>query len=1166
MKKSLVCLFMMVLMFVCMPIYVQAGTIDFYVQEINEKIKELEFKDNSKTTRQEILANESALLVFFSGDTMIKSSDLIISGDGIERDVDAEEDYIDEQEKYRKDYKEYVVCIELHRDAKDAVVYHKDFPDSVVNFELKPIGLNYRKVEEIEYDYTESEWEENSKQYTTMKELGDSYHYVRFYYNEIPLKSGDIDCIIFSGDAGEFSSSYVNAEYIEKADAWKISYEENVVGKVIIKTTQSDTYEMDLCILCNEIYFGDDDEKEIEEFVYVEGESETFELYEYTGDITVISGGDKVSYNKKMRFTVTSCEEEFTYEIEIEGKRYSILIKPLDFYAKEVNFDTAGAHTIDSKRLRTVELLGTTEKYFIFYEGNNVLSNLTFPTGITATAVSEFNGMNFDGTSLEGLEGSVYKIAFSTIKDNSATLEYIINSDTHNINFAKEFLKFYEYDADAKELIELEDEFEYVKNENEKFYIYAEGITLDESSLTMDSKYNYIEFGGEQLEVGSEIVDVIECKVVNNTNEALPVKYYISVEFSNTGISSIEIKISDNTDYNVVTTVPTEGFFRSYTDLTLDNYIESDDDEFEYIYEPGEVFYYVCENPKHFIKDSSIKTSKLDAIEVDVIDTGKDIEMEDGSFENRYAVRFKIPQNLIGNVSGKVYIPLYRRNNTSSEERIMISMEDIFSAAPIGMEDFDYSGEEYSIGFSKKEDDFKRLLESYSNEYLDGEPAKTQIIPIKIFSVTEEEYFDETLEVSTEEIELYDEIDSVDAYVAKYDNNEEKYEPLIGSSISVNVKREPSGNKRWYVEVSDNRELDRNFIVADIVFKNGEEITIGIIYSAYEVIETEIDLSSSNWKIKEINEFISGAARKLSANRIKIKLNPAIEYGSGDDEKIIKIAGEKEFYIDGNGATIIGSVEATGTVDSTFQPYHRFTNIHFVSASDDIENEDNVGIYGTGQLKATRCSFENYYAGVKLFDGKKSAMKDAMTFCEFKNNYYGILADARPGELEEVNYKFEGCRFVDNVVAIFIERREKIETKNELYEFAHCEFINNEEDIINETYKYLVYGCVFKKKSDSDPLVLEAKVPVTRGIYISYVYRDSILEADRDGFINTEISLPVPNTGYAPFASDGSLNAFTYSILKNVGINILNFTGKIDVIGGYDVTTNEFKLLGRWGF
>mgnify|MGYP003562658659 CR=1 FL=1 len=65
----------------------------------------------------------------------------------------------------------------------------------------------------------------------------------------------------------KINNSIIKAEYIEEAEVWGITATENISGYIIV-ATEDRIYEMPFRVNCFRIYFCDEDDEEIEEFIY----------------------------------------------------------------------------------------------------------------------------------------------------------------------------------------------------------------------------------------------------------------------------------------------------------------------------------------------------------------------------------------------------------------------------------------------------------------------------------------------------------------------------------------------------------------------------------------------------------------------------------------------------------------------------------------------------------------------------------------------------------------------------------------------------------------------------------------------------------------------------------------------------------------------------------
>jgi len=302
-----------------------------------------------------------------------------------------------------------------------------------------------------------------------------------------------------------------------------------------------------------------------------------------------------------------------------------------------------------------------------------------------------------------------------------------------------------------------------------------------------------------------------------------------------------------------------------------------------------------------------------------------------------------------------------------------------------------------------------------------------------------------------------------------------------------------------------------------------------------------------------------------------IKLNPAVAYGTGADDKQLVLQGDKEYHIDGNGATITGSVEAISPVERGKAPYHELTNIHFISDKSSIDDTTNICLDGTGQILATKCTFKNYYIASNMFTVVEKKLvygvKNAMNACVFENNKYGIYIDGkgRDRRLNESVHEVKNCKFINNYTGIHIVQQESIDKVEELLKFYHSEFIDNTYDIINKSdFYYMAYGCVFAKTAADPAVGIEARDPKTQKIEKSYVYRQLMLNLDSNGFIDGEPTLP--KVAYAPLTIDGILDSFTYDNLKKIGVSVDELKGEIEVVGGYILDILDYLKLGTWNF
>jgi len=369
-----------------------------------------------------------------------------------------------------------------------------------------------------------------------------------------------------------------------------------------------------------------------------------------------------------------------------------------------------------------------------------------------------------------------------------------------------------------------------------------------------------------------------------------------------------------------------------------------------------------------------------------------------------------------------------------------------------------------------------------------------------------------------------------------------------------------------YANITNENIHGKYYIVAEVTMDDNTQVVIAMKYESTKLIEETLDLSQQTWGIKEINEYIENV--NSDANIINIKLNPAVAYGTGADDKQLVLQGDKEYHIDGNGATITGSVEAISPVERGKAPYHELTNIHFVSDKSSIDDTTNICLDGTGQILATKCTFKNYYIASNMFNVAERkivyGVKNAMNACVFENNKYGIYIDGkgRDRRLNESVHEVKNCKFINNYTGIHIVEQEAIDKVEELLKVYHCEFIDNTYDIINKSdYKYMAYGCVFAKTSD---VGIEARDPKTQKIEKSYVYRQTILNFDNNGFIDGEPTLP--KVAYAPLTIDGVLDSFTFDNLKKIGINVDELKGAIKVVGEYILDVMDYLKLGTWKF
>jgi len=1118
------------------------ATAGFYAMEVDngnvlvgDKIYEMELLNDNEGI---------AFAFFYNGVPINKNTDLTIVG--VNRDERLEEDYEGDL------YYDNIVVINGFADnnTSGSVSYGNDS----VKFSLK--GLNYKLMR---YSTKTGEWSELNDRYYDLTVDNEDGDYVRFYFGNEVLNT--VKSISFKDSSGNIiSDSIIKAEPVPNTNIWLITYLQSIEGTVIV-TTVNETYEMSLDVQC-EIYFGDANRDKINEFIYEQGVNEVFYLCNYFGTIDELDGADKVDYeedNGRIKFTVKECQDSFSYVIKIDNMKYEIRIRTLEysFFAVELVINTDGSIGYVKERLKEIKLFPGQEKYFVFYDEKQMVN---IDDSNSVEVIPSVNSV-FDGT---WVDGYAYEVYFEKGED-----EGFIMYDDYRIDVTEREILFYKYENN--QLKTIRNTFTYEKGKTEGFYLYGEECPLKASEVIILEDKGYVTRTDEKLEVKGQIIDVVKITV----NDSIPSEYKLQLS-----IPKWDIKMSINIEKVEPTYVAAlRGYFTDYNNLTDSTFIGTGDEDI--IYDDGDVIYYVWEDTDSCICTVNIR--KEEGIDIELIDTGREGLILNGVTYNRYAIKITLTDETN---CDELEIEYIKADGSTDEESVELNLVYAYEFEAEGSAEFNYNEEEYVIAFtssSESEDIVNNYDNGYPTDQKDNEYIKK--FPIKIFTVNETDIGDDEFEVYKEvEADFYKNIKDVKAYVGEFNPKTLKYDDISTDALNcllVKVSKETDGsNNKWYTNITNKNNPGNYTVVAVITMADDTEVTIAMRYKSYEVLEIIKDLSQEdNWGIKTINEYIaSDAVQNSDADIINIKLNPTVSYGAmtyldgSIDEKELKIQGDKEIRIDGNGATIIGSVNVIANKGQGTIPYHKLTNIHFISDKTDINDQNNVCLAGTGQLYAEKCIFENYYIASKMFDerikGSKglSGVKNAMTSCVFKNNKYGIYIDGegRQRNYDKSGYDIKNCKFIGNTYGVYIMEQERVNTINELLEFSHCEFIGNKNDISNQTnFKYLAYGCVFAKPSSDPSLIIEAREPITYNIEKSYVYRESILPCD-NGFIVGEPVLP--NVAYAPYAENGKLDSFTINNNNNIGVSATNLSGDIDVVGDYNIDTQSYSRYGKWNF
>lgn len=1182
MKKLVTSLFVLMFTLLCIPACAFAAT-DFYAMSLDkvtgnfvgEKIYEISMRED-----------ETQYLVFYSGDELLDSSDLTI--DGLYRDFAEEETSIQRFCKNESSwngeypYEDNIVCINGFENY--AELHQVSYEDVFVKFNL--MALNYRMLRENK----NGEWIESNERYIFVNRYDESSYDVRFYYDQEPLIVESVSFV--DENDQQISDSIVSTSRSGDINYWNISYTDNVNGEMTVKTNLGKEYTMPVEFEHFKICFCDDEEDEIKKFVYNQGKSEDFYLfYNYfdeIGEITELENADKVDIvekNGEVKFFVKECQDYFTYSIKVKDNEYKIKIvtQEYDFHAKEVKIDElTNTYIEDTKLIKKIRITSKSDiKYFVFYNEGQMIN-------LSDEALEEIN--DSDSFAIEvsenaiiknsSLNGFVYEIKLSKNTEMD-DCEIIYDNSQIDITAADFEVGFYMIKTkNNSEIFTGIKEFEYDAKQDNAFYLYTEETEgLERKDIDIIQGQGNVTLSEETLTVDSEELDVIKIILTNYTTE-FDLKLHIEkwdvsltitiTESTDTGNNNTG---KPNTDNN-----PLVGFYSDYINMTEATFLGDEDEpeNFDYTYVSGDVFYYVREDGEGYISSGDLNIRTELPLKISYINTGL-IELDNGVYDDKYAIKFTVPIGTRGNYEENLRISYIDENGDKTKTKINITLDDAYDLAPIGREDFEYNKEEYAIGFVSGDNE---ILSSYTNSYEMSEEGKnsTVKIPIKIFETTTIKELGKFVENFEEMPDYYENIDDIEVYVAMYNPYEKEYEKVntdVSNYLSINVQRESEGFKRWYIDLNCvNNALAEYYIVAEVTMDDKNDVTFAMKYTSNKIISSDLDLTSNtSWGITEINEYISKDIVNTDATLINIKLNPNVAYGTNGDSTLLTLKGNKAICIDGNGATIVGRVNVNLEKDATTAPLHKLTNIHFVSEPTIGSGDtDNICLDGLGQVRATKCSFENYYIAVNMYTRKNRdgyGVKNATDSCIFKGNRYGIYIDARGAErlLDETSYEIKNCRFVGNLEGIHIIEQEELKNVDEILRIYHSEFIDNTYDIANrnEDINYLAYGCLFAQTSgDATIGTIKARKPKTVEILVSYVYREHFLNTDSNDFIDgKDVASKV---AYAPLAEDGKLDNFFYENLHKVGVNVANFAGNINVIGNYDMTQKEYIQYATWKF
>lgn len=1117
----------------------------FYALMIDEDDEE-ELLEN-KIYSRELYAYDSIALVLFENGRLIESSDENLNIEGVFRDKIAEAEFIaDATKDGKRDYKysDNIIIINGFYDYKEAGTI--SYNNNSIQFKLK--GLNYREVE--------NNVESTNKNYIlNLKEDDEgaikSSFYAKFYYNDSLL---NVEEVTFCDNSGNvISDNIIKTEPTGMEYIWLITGTSNISGKAVLKTTSGDTYEMLVNIDCYEVYFGDEDGNEISKFLYSEGVNEVFYLYGYFGEVKEVKSGNKVSYeyeNERIKFIVNNCDNMFNYMIEIEDDDYRIKILPPELcgvYANEIIINNDGTVTKVDEALEDIYLFSGEKKYFVFYNEGE----LTTISDVSKHLIAkQYTNSIFD---TEDYKNYVYEVYY----DGKATDEEIeIGEETISVSVPQ--IVFAEYEENELEDIK---KFRYKIGEEEKFYLYVEGRNISADKFKVLEGKDYATLKDAQLDIKGKTVNVIEVSIGN-----------FSVREFELEVSLLDYNINDSVTVINTDIVPMSGFFTSL-DRSWDTFVIGEDDD-EIIFVPGQKIYYIMDLDDTYIpynSEVSIDDEFLSNVDINLVPTGKYITIDSQNYE-RYAIEITVLKNAEMNFDCEFDFKYMLTSKETKNKGIELEFVSIFEEIEKGETGFKYNEKRYIIGFCG-EDDY--IVSDYSNRYSLDEKGKdhNDKFTLKIFSTKEIVSGNETLEVYVEETELYNKIEDVDMYIGVFDTKTMEFKKADSESLNCVVLeegRETSKEKRWYATITNKNQLGEYYILADVTI-GGVKTTVVVEYDSYEIKILDLDLTHTT-TLSEVNESISDIIENSDANIINVKLNPLATYGEGKkDEGELVLEGDKEFNINGNGATIIGSVNVISPVKSGNAPYHKLTNIHFVSADKDIEDEENIGIYGSGQLMAEKCTFSYYNKAINMYEQLEkrnyfSGVKNALSNCIFENNKYGIYVDqGKRRTLDKWAAHVNNCRFVNNEVAFYVVNHKNVSSIKELFEFSHCEFIDNEEDIISTSgFEYLAYGCVFGTKVNSGDDTITIREPKNKSIKISYVYREEFLDLNDKGFIEGNYTLP--EVAYAPYNKDGKLDDFSYKNNINIGVDVNGFDGKINVIGDYDMSKDNHKQFGSWNF
>lgn len=1177
MKKLLTSLFVLMFTVLCIPTCAFAAT-DFYAMEINE--------DNGETIGEKLYSvdlrgEQSIFLVFYSGDELIDREDLEIKG--LYPDTEAVDEFIDDiyasnkaNKKYEYEYEDNLVCINGFLNYEET--HQVSYEDASVEFNL--VGLYYRLVTD---KGNEGNFTERTIKYYALRDFQDRpYHYIKFYDDGELLDIKDISFIDENGVA--IDESIISGDYVlDKINAWKISYTDNVKGSVILNS-ETKTYTMPVNLKHFIASFCNYEDDEITKFIYKPNTNETFYLfYNYLDGVDIdkiveVDNADKVEFvedtNGKIKFTVKECQTPYTYSIKVNDRKCEIEILPPEyaFHAKKVTIDeTAGTYTVDNEILNKIGLKEDEVQFVVFYNNNE---QIELPDEIIEDAESEEIKISLSKNSIikaSPLYGYVYEVECTAKKVNG--IEYTIRYADQEIEIseADEYsFEFYQYiKTDKSERFQEIGEFIYEKGQSEVFYIYSEESILNISDIIIDKDAmgkNEVILTQETLNVKGDDLNVIKVTVTKFVDEFNLV--------AKCGNSIKRIKVEQEL-------LPLTGFYLDYTNKTEDTFLGCEDGEndLDYVYVSGDVFYYIREEDDSYISSGDRIAETTLPLDIDYVKTGK-IDLRNGITDDRYAIRFTVPIGTRGNfINEKIRVFYTDRKGNQQGIAINVTFDDAYDQAPVGEENLEYKGEEYAIGFVSGDTE---IISKYKNEYPMFEEGQnythTVKIPIKIFKVEKTNVADTYVET-----DLYGNVDDLEVFIAMYNPYDEEYEEVttdVSDYISVECEREKDGaSKRWYINLSYSNLPAEYWIVANLIMDDGNEVEFAMKYDSKKVEEESLDLNDpvyATWGIEEINDYIEKDIPSATANVINIKLNPNVAYGANGDETMLKLKGDKAICIDGNGATVIGRVSIDIPKDTREGEavLHQLTNIHFVSeASMTSGDEDNICLDGLGQVRVTKCSFENYYKAVNMYPteqrrGDVYGVKNATDSCIFKNNKYGIYIDGKDEErlFDETSSEIKNCKFIGNYEGIHIIEQEELERADQVLEIYHSEFIDNTYDIVNRNgiVKYLAYGCLFAVTSNEPGEIIKVRKPQTVEIIASYVYREQFLNTDSNGFIDgKDVDSKV---AYAPLDAEGKSDNFSYQNKHVIGVNILEFNGIIIILGEYDMNQKQYQIHGVWNF